>query len=311
MSDYLWDKSGPPDPEIERLERLLEPFRYRPSPQPRAIPIQRRPRYFAYAAAGACAAAVLLAAILLRSHSDAWSVSLEGSRHSATRLRAGQTLHTAPGEIAHLSLEHVGRLDVDPETTLRMVSSRSDQQRFELVNGTIHAHIGAPPRVFVVNTPSAIATDLGCSYTLHVDPSGDGMLRVNSGLIEFDWNTRRALVPTGAIAVTKAGTGPGTPFFEDAAPEFRRALASYDFAHNEPALPRVLTSARPRDAMTLLNLVQTVSPADRPAVLARLVAISAPPAGVDLAAITAGRFETLQPWWNTVGLRHHPSIRLF
>ena len=30
MSDeYLWDRSGEPDPEIERLEKLLSPFRYR------------------------------------------------------------------------------------------------------------------------------------------------------------------------------------------------------------------------------------------------------------------------------------------
>ena len=25
---YLWDRSGPPDPEIERLEQLLAPLRY-------------------------------------------------------------------------------------------------------------------------------------------------------------------------------------------------------------------------------------------------------------------------------------------
>jgi hypothetical protein len=36
--DYLWDGSGPPDPEIARLEELLAPFQYRvrpPAPQRR------------------------------------------------------------------------------------------------------------------------------------------------------------------------------------------------------------------------------------------------------------------------------------
>src|SRR5438045_1569135 len=27
--EYLWDRSGPPDPEIERLEKTLAPLRYR------------------------------------------------------------------------------------------------------------------------------------------------------------------------------------------------------------------------------------------------------------------------------------------
>ena len=27
--DWLWDRSGPPDPEIERLEKTLAPLRYR------------------------------------------------------------------------------------------------------------------------------------------------------------------------------------------------------------------------------------------------------------------------------------------
>jgi hypothetical protein len=32
MSDYLWDKSGGPDAEVERLEELLGEFRHRPRP---------------------------------------------------------------------------------------------------------------------------------------------------------------------------------------------------------------------------------------------------------------------------------------
>ena len=30
--DYLWDQSGPPDPEIVRLEETLAPFRHRTRP---------------------------------------------------------------------------------------------------------------------------------------------------------------------------------------------------------------------------------------------------------------------------------------
>lgn len=30
--DYLWDKSGEPDPEIQELEQILAPLRYQPKP---------------------------------------------------------------------------------------------------------------------------------------------------------------------------------------------------------------------------------------------------------------------------------------
>ena len=40
--DYLWDGSGEPDPEIEKLERLLGKDRY----QPKAVAMPVRPRRF-------------------------------------------------------------------------------------------------------------------------------------------------------------------------------------------------------------------------------------------------------------------------
>ena len=58
---YLWDGSGPPDPEIERLERMLAPLRYQPLPNQydggRHGSHQTRPRLW-----WAAAAAVVLAA---------------------------------------------------------------------------------------------------------------------------------------------------------------------------------------------------------------------------------------------------------
>jgi negative regulator of sigma E activity len=59
--DYLWDKSGEPDPEIQRLEEILGPLRYQPKRF--AIPTNlatRRRRYFPLLA---IAATVLLAVL--------------------------------------------------------------------------------------------------------------------------------------------------------------------------------------------------------------------------------------------------------
>jgi hypothetical protein len=61
--DYLWDKSGPPDPEIKQLEEILGTLRYQPKPLeiPRDAPAPRRRNYFPLLAA---VAAMLLVALL-------------------------------------------------------------------------------------------------------------------------------------------------------------------------------------------------------------------------------------------------------
>ncbi|HET9531196.1 MAG TPA: hypothetical protein VFQ92_12640 [Blastocatellia bacterium] len=56
--DYLWDGSGEPDPEIEKLERLLGKYRYQPKPV--AMPV--RPRRF-FDRRLAVAAAIILVAL--------------------------------------------------------------------------------------------------------------------------------------------------------------------------------------------------------------------------------------------------------
>ena len=60
--DYLWDKSGEPDPEVERLEKALGSLRYRrpaePLPLPAAAPTRRSFR-LSFSPALAAAAALL------------------------------------------------------------------------------------------------------------------------------------------------------------------------------------------------------------------------------------------------------------
>jgi hypothetical protein len=52
--DYLWDKTGQPDPEIQKLEEILGTLRYQPKP----LVLPRRRNYFPLLA---IAASVLLA----------------------------------------------------------------------------------------------------------------------------------------------------------------------------------------------------------------------------------------------------------
>ena len=60
--DYLWDKSGQPDPEIQKLEEILGTLRYQPKPLelPRDQPVLRKRNYISLLA---IAASLLLALV--------------------------------------------------------------------------------------------------------------------------------------------------------------------------------------------------------------------------------------------------------
>lgn len=57
--DYLWDKSGEPDPQIQELEQILAPLRYQPKPL--ELPAVRRRNYLSLAAIAATLLVALLA----------------------------------------------------------------------------------------------------------------------------------------------------------------------------------------------------------------------------------------------------------
>jgi len=65
-----------------------------------------------------------------------------------------------------------------------------------------------------VNTPSALAVDLGCAYTLQVDDSGAGLLRTRMGWVGFsaEW-AGRVSFRRGAVGETRPGIGPGDALF--------------------------------------------------------------------------------------------------
>jgi hypothetical protein len=64
--DYLWDKSGEPDPEIQKLEEILGALRYQPQPLelPEDVTLQRRRSYLAWVAIAATVVMALLAGII-------------------------------------------------------------------------------------------------------------------------------------------------------------------------------------------------------------------------------------------------------
>ena len=223
------------------------------------------------------------------------------------RLGVGEWLVTDGASRARIAVGQIGRVDVGPNTRMQLVEARGREHRMSLTRGTIHARIWAPPKFFYVNTPSAVAIDLGCEYTLQVDDAGAGLVRVISGWVGFESNGRESFVPEGAMCATRPGVGPGTPRFEDAPPGYGEALTILDFERpDDPrraaALDLVVSTARRRDVLTLWHLLSRGTPAERHRVYDRLATLAPPPSGVTREAVIGGDRRALDQWWGALGL---------
>ena len=197
------------------------------------------------------------------------------------KMGIGEWLETDGQSRAQITVGEIGKVEVDPNSRIGLVATHPTEHRLKRARGRMQASIYAPPRIFIVETPTATAIDLGCEYTLEVDESGAGMLRVTTGFVALADGQREVIVPAGAVCQTRPGKGPGTPYFPDATAAFQSALARFDLSRDEKADVQILLDeARRRDTLTLWHLLSLVSPARREQVYDRLAEIYAPPDGV-------------------------------
>src|SRR5712691_9232493 len=147
--DYLWDGSGEPDPEVQKLETVLGRYRHnKPAPAFNQLaeirPVKQRWSFFSLRWSyqlGAVAAIVLFAtavfyAVSLRPMGDgpSWDVArLEGTprigwhslgqKSGPGKLIIGQTLVTDRSSRASITLDETGRVEVDAGSRLRLITN--------------------------------------------------------------------------------------------------------------------------------------------------------------------------------------------
>lgn len=202
------------------------------------------------------------------------------------RLNVGEWLETDSLSRALIKVANIGQVEIEPNSRVRLVETNATEHRLAIARGRMRATIDAPPRLFIVDTPSAVAVDLGCAYTLEVDDAGRSRLHVTSGWVALEAKGRESIVPAGAVCVTEPEKGPGTPYFDDVSVKFRDALEQLDFENGgAKALNVVLAEAREYDTLTLWHLLSRVEGAERRRVYERMTALIAPPAGVTLEGI--------------------------
>src|SRR5258705_7669062 len=172
--DYLWDKRGTPDPEVERLERALGSLAHQerplvlpepaPAPKPRvvAMPPSFGSRLGDWVAGplrpvlAAAAVAIVLGGGWLWTQltaSRGWEVaSLEGAPRVAQRvlkardrLAPGEWLTTDASSRARFKVGKIGVVEIEPDSRARLVAAKKDDQRLAMQVGGMRAIILAPP----------------------------------------------------------------------------------------------------------------------------------------------------------------------
>ncbi len=230
--------------------------------------------------------------------------SIGATKISGTeKMAVGEWLETDNASRAKIKVADIGFVNIDPNSQVQLVKTQTSEHRIALKKGKLSAFIMAPPRLFVVETPSATAVDLGCAYTLEVDEAGNSLLHVTSGWVSFVLSGRESFIPAGAMCATRKGEGVGTPYFANASETFKSTLQKIDFSKGEMAeslVKNILTEARLEDALTLWHLLDQSKwqTSFRGQIFDRLAALTPPPSGVTRAGILNNNRQMLDRWWH-------------
>jgi ferric-dicitrate binding protein FerR (iron transport regulator) len=259
-----------------------------------------RRRWVPLASLAALAATVLFIAVHVWER-PSWEVT---GVPGTSRLHPGETLQTSSTSEAQIKIANIGSLLVSPNSQIRLLVTKSDQHRIALDRGKIEAQTWSPPRLFIVDTPTASAIDLGCKYTLQVQDDGSSLLHVTLGLVALERDAEETIVPAGAYCRTRKGDGPGTPYFEDASAELQAAVAKIDSLDDGPERMRqieiVIRESHIRDALTLWHLIPRVDTQARGMIYDRLAQLLPPPPEVTRDGIVALNPKMLDAWRKVV-----------
>ena len=247
-----------------------------------------------------------------KSPAKAWQVTRLGGAprigsetiSSRGLLTRGEWLETDATSRAEIAVGSIGNVEIDENTRVRLVETQPTEHRLELARGKMSARIWAPPRLFFVDTPSAVAADLGCAYTLEVNDKGAGRLSVTSGWVALQAKERESIVPAGASCETELGTGPGTPYFDDSTAEFQNALRQFDKdpGSRTDSLSSLLNQSRAKDTLTLWHVLPRVNDEDRARVYEKMAGFVPPPAGVTREGVLRLDQNMLEQWRHSLEL---------
>jgi len=309
-TDYLWNPEDAPDPDVRALERTLEPLRFasraRPLMLPRRPPLRWRPLALAVAAG-------LFLAVLGGGAFWRWRETWPAGRAWPVRLGSGdrsmlgidRSLELDAHTSAKVDIARIGAMEVGPGSALTLSQTTAARHRVVLDRGEVRVRVWAPPGRFAIRTPAGEVIDLGCIFDLSVDAAGTTDLHVATGWVELSNFLGESLLPAGTSATMTRDARPAVPVYDDAAPEFRRAVRSFERTLDERARTdlgqEIAHHARPRDVLTLLVLAHQTAGAPKRALLEGAALLTPPPPGVTVDGILADGTR-LWEWYQALDL---------
>ncbi len=285
--DYLWDRSGEPDPELRELERVMGSLGQGKTTAPRRPPLLRQLLIFV------AAAAMLILAFVF---------STEPYRGEA--LISGTWIRTAE-EQRTLQVPTLGEFSLWPDTELQVQTMSDELAKLYLLRGRMSAFVypDVPARFFQVNTPAALCVDLGCQYELTVEANGNTFVRVSLGQIAFENGERSVYVPTGAACRANPENGAGLPFFENSSGDLRQSVDAFDRASfagqdRRPLAREIMKHAtREKDSLTLFHLLSDPDSSIALAAQQRLVELVKPPQGLSAQQLESSPDDHIRSLW--------------
>jgi len=312
--DYLWDRSGPADPEVARLEELLSPLRHE-APLDELRLRRRRSRLPMFIAAGVAVAATIAVVLWWRSSGElacsgtagfaftakGGTVACGGAAVASGVLPVGTTLDTGAHE-AELAIADIGKAQLGARTRVRL-DHTGERHQLYLEQGRMHARVSAPPRIFAVATPSADVTDLGCEYTIEIDSKGAGSIQVLTGKVELGTAEGKLIVvPAGSHARLLPGRRASVPLSDRAGPEITALVRQHENGVSD-ALARVLAASTSDDVITVANLAVLVPASQKRMVLERLAGLVPPPQSLTIEEVLADPVM-FEMWFDEAVLVH-------
>ena len=323
-NDYLWDRTGPVDLEVARLERLLRGHahadvarraRVATPPKP-VVRVRRRGWRIAFAAAAMLAVCAIGAGAWFqhRLHWEAgepWrvlaqqgDVRIDGRSQQASTLTLDGTLETGTNAMTRLRAAGIGEVAIGAGSRVRLVETRTGRHRVQLEQGSLWARVWAPPGQFGVGVAGADVIDLGCEFLLKVDADGIGSLSVLSGWVQVDNLRREVLVPQGTRVRVNGDGAAGTPHAFSASPAFVAALEAIDARNGAvdadgEEVHRLIAESRQQDAISLLVLLRDYPRLAEGPMFERLAQLLPTPIATR-ASWRADRMAVLNAWWDAL-----------
>jgi FecR protein len=301
--DYLWNRTPPAEPDVARLEDLLQPLRHdAPLDELRLRRKSRAPWMLAIVAAAAAAVAfawwqwprasgACAGATGFKFKSSEGTVSCSGDDVAAGELPVGGVLETGKHR-AELAIADIGTAKLGTATKIRLDRTSASGHHLYLEQGEMHARVTAPPRLFMVGTPHTEVTDLGCEYNITIDHNGAGNIQVLSGRVELQTAAGGFVVaPAHTRTQILAGRQPGIPVSDSASPAMLSAIDAY-YRNERDSIQHILDAATAVDAITLINLAAVLQDVHaKRAALGRLAELVTPPVSVDDAVSNPGKLD--------------------